>query len=138
MRKWLAGVASAVVAGVALWWLTSAGGPLDPKKPEVRVTSLSVYPRAAVGSTPSATVTVENAGDGTADSCRVLWSAFTADPQDAPYPASTDFSLSPGEERDQGLATRSTYPESGEYEMAVQVTCEGDESQVMTRTISVG
>jgi hypothetical protein len=138
LGKWLAGLASAVIAGVAIWWFTSAGGPLDPAKPEVHVSALSVYPRAAVGAAPSATVTVENSGDGTADSCRILWSAFTATPSDAPFPASTDFSLGAGEERDQRLATSATYPESGEYEMAVQLTCENDESQVMTRTVAVG
>src|SRR5580765_3753 len=36
MGKWLAGILAALVTGLIMWWLTHEGGPLNPKRPEVR------------------------------------------------------------------------------------------------------
>ena len=127
----------AVIGGVLVWWLTSSGGPLDRKEPSVRAVALSTFPRSQIGQAPSATLEVANEGDGTASRCQALWSPFTADPGDSPYPASTEFSLEPGETREQKLATVSTYPQAGQYELGAQVVCDGVESSVITTVVSV-
>jgi hypothetical protein len=136
-RKGLVGLVSTVAAGVLVWWFTSAGGPLDPKKAEIRLNALSVYPIFNVGTAPGATASVENAGDRTATDCRILWSAFTGDPEDAAFPATTDFSMSPGERRDLPLTTSSQYRQTGSYEMAAQLVCDSERSQVIVKTVGV-
>lgn len=135
--KWMAGLASAVIGGVLIWWLTSSGGPLDRKEPSVRAVALSAFPRSQVGQTPSATLEVANEGDGTASRCKVFWSPVTDDPSDSPYAASTEFSLDPGETRELKLATAATYTQAGRIDMSAQVECEGVESTVLTATVSV-
>jgi hypothetical protein len=130
-------LASAVIGGVLIWWLTSSGGPLDKKEPSVRIVALSTFSRSGVGLSPSATLSVANEGDGTASRCQILWSPLTGEPTDTPFPASTEFSLDPGESREERLATATTYTEAGRFEMAAQVVCEGVESSVVTATVSV-
>jgi hypothetical protein len=135
--KWFAGVASAVLAAVLIWWLTSSDGPLDKAEPSVRIAALSTFPRAQVGQSPSANLTLRNEGDGTASRCQVLWSPQTDDPADSPYAASTEFSLGPGESREQELRTVSKYTEAGSVSMAAKLVCEEAESAVVTATVEV-
>lgn len=55
-----------MIGGVLVWWLPTAGGPLDKKSPDVRIAALSTLPVARVGDAPAASVTVRNEGDGAA------------------------------------------------------------------------
>ena len=137
MGKWIAGIAAAVVGGVLVWWLTSLGGPLDPQSPKVRFDALGAQSVALVGSTPSAMASVENSGDATATGCQILWSPFTDNPADTPYPASIDFSLAAGESRQMGLGTNRTYTDTGPVEMAAQLVCDDTKSAVATQTVTV-
>jgi hypothetical protein len=136
-RKGMIGFLFTVLAGVLIWWLTITGGPLDPKNPDIHLTALSVYPVLKVGTSPAATASVENSGDGTATNCRMLWSPFTSNPKDSPYPATTDFSLGAGERKDLTLTTTSTYSQRGSYEMSALLICETDESRVVGKTVVV-
>jgi len=137
VRKGLIGLAFAVAAGVLVWWLTSAGGPLDPKKADIHLTALGVASVFKAGTAPAATASVENSGDETATECRILWSPFSANPGDEPFPASPDFSLSPGEAQDLPLGTATPYSQSGTYEMSAQLTCGADESEVRVKSVLV-
>lgn len=50
VRKWLAGIASSVIAALLIWWLTSSGGLLNPKPDEQEEFSLPVTVRLEASS----------------------------------------------------------------------------------------
>ena len=81
--QYVAGIAATIIAGVLVAWLT---GLLDrilkPKEPEIKITNVGfkgekpgVVPVGTPGSKRLLHVTVENAGQITAEGCR-LWTDF--------------------------------------------------------------
>jgi hypothetical protein len=143
MGKWLAGIASAVIIGVVVWWLTSSGGPLNPVEPPTpspTPTPLVLITKFEVGtvfippdSVIDASFTVYNEGDATAKECSLWWHSHGADFA----PSGTQaFSLRPQETRD--LSVQSfIYDEPGTYDSFAYVRCSNFRSEDIHRDVAV-
>jgi hypothetical protein len=123
MGKWIAGIVAAVIAAVIGAWMMSPGGPLNPQKPDVTITSFNVQ-NGVAGNAVNAYFEAENDGDGTAQACVVLWYShgYDFDPR-----RSVSFGLSPGES--QSLTVTSwVYDTSGVYTSYARIVCANDAS----------
>lgn len=82
MGKWLAGILATICGGVALWWLTHEGGPLNRPKPQppahiptsahIVITAFDAAP-TRLNSNIIGRFTVYNDGETTAENCNIYY-----------------------------------------------------------------
>ncbi|MFD1343937.1 hypothetical protein [Litorisediminicola beolgyonensis] len=130
--KWLGGIGSAVVAGLAVWWLTAEGGPFVPKHkpppprtPAPKIVLLDSRIEApdlsqAYGDRFEGWFTLHNDGDATAENC-LLWLIDGG---------SRRFGLEPGGKRQVHVLTSQLYREPGRVDLYAIVQCDGYERQL--------
>lgn len=136
--KWLAGVASTVVAGLIIWFLTDPDGlsnlinPDDPppavKKPRPNLVLLDYSIRVngktrrtvKVGEPVEFVFLVANDGDATAESARIRLDQMDTGGSDTSCEAATSFGLMAGEK--QTLRYTWTYRRPGHYKAKAYVS----------------
>lgn len=134
LAKWLAGITTLLIAGVAIWWLTHPGGPLGgegaqiPKpQPDIMIIGFFVTTHADgyVGDEFYSGVAVQNAGKATAEDCQIKWwpkgrqgpSTIEQSAQDIPPGSDMPFYLKD-----------IRYDEPGAYAPEARVICKNAES----------
>jgi hypothetical protein len=138
-KGFAAGIAASVIGGLAIWWLTSPGGPLKPLRAEVVLSDFDVPERLAPSSRITANFTVYNNGDGVADECRVSWIYDKERDGDAfrPIQTSRPFSLVPKESKQLSMVHAISRERTYTYMQEAQVQCRNDSSTVVQRKTSV-
>jgi hypothetical protein len=136
---WLAGVAATVVAGVVGGLLTDwygIGGP--PNRAVTHVTAFTQYGNK-VGTTPTASITVENEGKKTAENCVVHWQpGMTGILASIPEEETSDaFALDAGASRSWSLSSRRSYGTTGTYVAKAWIACSNSTSRPDVATIYV-
>lgn len=141
MFKWIGGMVSAILAGLAVWWLTSPDGPfgthqtviVDPPDP---APVISVVNTANVtqpninrngGDFVKAEVRLINDGNRTAQGCTF----HVMDGQ------SERFSLRVGEEKRVIARSRTRVTQEGFLSLSMKVKCDGYSRSVPPATITV-
>lgn len=128
--KWATGIASTVVGGVLLFWLTQGGGPLTPdeKPPPERkaIVTISEFDLPFVVSGDEnvvASFTISNEGDAVAQACQL---------QGDVSPVGDEFSIQPN-----GVTTIQwgvrTYALEGDVSLTAIVQCANATSPPVTR-----
>lgn len=134
--KWAAGIAATVIGAVLIWWLTHAGGPLNPLKPtpsaaaRPRIIEFVVGP-AVAGESARANFSIYNDSDVAAEDCKVWWYSGGKVGRDLerglrPGEAATSavFGLRPKDTHQ--VEVRSLiYPEPGNFRSTAEVSCLG-------------
>lgn len=136
LGKWLAGIAASVLAALIIWFLTRAGGPLNPgapiaeNKPILRIVDFQVSD-APLGGRAHAKVAVFNEGKATGEACTIWWYSgsdvgkeLAAGLNASHSSVSHEFGLIP--EQTQLIELDSlVYTEPGVFRSYVQASCAG-------------
>ncbi len=136
LGKWLAGIAASVLAALIIWFLTHAGGPLNPgspidaSKPILRIVDFQVTD-APLGGTAHAKVAVYNEGEAAGEACTVWWYSgsdvgkeLAAGKLASRSAVSHEFGLVPDQTQVVELDSL-VYTEPGVFRSYVQASCAG-------------
>lgn len=136
LGKWLAGSAASVIAALVIWFLTRAGGPLNPgtpiaeDKPILRIVDFQIT-NAPLGGTAHTKVAVFNEGKVTGEACTVWWYSgsdvgkeLAAGKLASQAATSHEFGLPPGQTNVVEFDSL-VYKEPGVFRSYVQASCAG-------------
>jgi hypothetical protein len=134
---WIAGVAATVVGGLILAVATGKLNLDEPNhEPNAHVVAFTQFGNRSTAA-PSASITVENVGTGTAEDCVVHWRPGMANyglPVDV---TSAAFALDAGRSQVFTLSSQYTYGQTGKYSGSAWVVCSSGTSPTKTATIFV-
>jgi len=134
---WVMGIVGTVVAGLALGlvtnWFGLSGGSSSPTTPPTPTTRQSITHIIAfnqnvvaqIGVVPTASVTVQNEGDATAENCQVTWMPGILNHGTDEVDVSPQFGLSPGERQTATFTSKVAYGEATTYTATASVYCAG-------------
>jgi hypothetical protein len=127
--KWLFGLIGAVVTGLLVWYLTHAGGPLNPqpkpppKEPAITITAFRL-PIVLQTNNPEGTFTITNEGDAVARQCILRGDVSPALGDQFSVPAHDSTTINWG---------IFTYGRSGNVRFSAWVQCANGKSPVATQ-----
>lgn len=134
--KWLAGIVASVLAALIIWFLTRAGGPLNPgspideSKPILRIVDFQVTD-APLGGRAHAKVAVFNEGEAAGEACSVWWYSgsdvgkeLAAGRSASQSAVSPEFGLVPNQTNVVELDSL-VYTEPGVFRSYVRASCAG-------------
>jgi hypothetical protein len=136
--KWLAGIAATVIGSLVVGYFTDwfgIGGP--PNRAVAQVTSLNQFGNQ-VGQTPSAAITVENAGKKTATNCIVAWRSGGTGNFGPDQVNSIAFALTAAQSQTVNLTASLPWNGTGFITASAWIACSNSRSEAVSQQYFVG